>query len=106
MTAPATRIERDTFGPIEVPADRLWGAQTQRSLEHFRISTEKMPAALIRALLHRQAQRRAASTSPSASLDTKKAEAIVAAGDEALAGRTPPSSRWRSGRPAPARRPT
>ena len=32
MTDPATRIERDTFGPIEVPADRLWGAQTQRSL--------------------------------------------------------------------------
>ena len=47
----ATRIERDSFGPIEVPADRLWGAQTQRSLEHFRISTEKMPEALIRALL-------------------------------------------------------
>ena len=51
MTTQATRIERDTFGPIEVPADRLWGAQTQRSLEHFRISTEKMPEALIRALL-------------------------------------------------------
>ncbi len=51
MTASPTRIERDTFGPIAVPADRLWGAQTQRSLEHFRISSEKMPAALIRALL-------------------------------------------------------
>src|SRR5215813_12333852 len=47
----AMRTERDTFGPIEVPSDRLWGAQTQRSLEHFRISTEKMPDALIRALL-------------------------------------------------------
>ena len=42
-----TRIEKDTFGPIEVPADRLWGAQTQRSLEHFRISGERMPAELI-----------------------------------------------------------
>ena len=51
MTQQATRIERDSFGPIEVPADRLWGAQTQRSLEHFRISTEKMPEPLIRALL-------------------------------------------------------
>ena len=51
MTAPAMRIERDTFGPIDVPANRLWGAQTQRSLHHFHISTEKMPAALIRALL-------------------------------------------------------
>jgi fumarate hydratase class II len=47
MKAPATRTERDTFGPIEVPADRLWGAQTQRSLKHFRISTEK-PVVLIR----------------------------------------------------------
>ncbi len=59
MTDPSTRIERDSFGPIEVPADRLWGAQTQRSLEHFRISTEKMPEALIRALLDRQALMRA-----------------------------------------------
>ena len=49
MSQSATRIERDTFGPIDVPADRLWGAQTQRSLQYFRISTEKMPAALIRA---------------------------------------------------------
>ena len=48
---PCTRVERDTFGPIEVPADQLWGAQTQRSLLHFRISTEKMPTELIRALL-------------------------------------------------------
>lgn len=38
------------MGPIEVPADHLWGAQTQRSLEHFRISVEKMPVALIHAL--------------------------------------------------------
>ena len=41
------RIEKDTFGPIEVPAERLWGAQTQRSLENFRISGERMPAELI-----------------------------------------------------------
>ena len=46
-----TRTERDTFGPIEVPADRLWGAQTQRSLEHFRISGERMPLALVHALV-------------------------------------------------------
>ena len=44
------RIEKDTFGDIAVPADRLWGAQTERSLRHFDISTEKMPAELIRAL--------------------------------------------------------
>ena len=44
------RIERDTFGEIRVSADRLWGAQTQRSLENFRISGERMPSELIRAL--------------------------------------------------------
>jgi fumarate hydratase class II len=86
MTTGKTRIERDTFGPIEVPADRLWGAQTQRSLEHFRISTEKMPAALIRALLI--IKRSAARVSVALDvLDAKKAEAIIAAADEALAGR-------------------
>ncbi|MFL5397835.1 MAG: lyase family protein, partial [Myxococcales bacterium] len=46
----AMRIEKDTFGNIEVPAERLWGAQTQRSLQNFKISTEKMPPALIKAL--------------------------------------------------------
>jgi len=45
----ATRIERDTFGPIEVPRDALWGAQTQRALQHFRIGGETMPRPLIRA---------------------------------------------------------
>jgi fumarate hydratase, class II len=85
MTTQATRIERDSFGPIEVPADRLWGAQTQRSLEHFRISTEKMPVALIRALLivKRSCARvnRALGT-----LEPATADAIVAASDEGLAG--------------------
>lgn len=42
-----TRIERDTMGDIEVPAERLWGAQTQRALQHFRISTERMPTELL-----------------------------------------------------------
>ena len=45
-----TRTERDSFGPIEVPGDCLWGAQTQRSLEFFRISSERMPDELIHAL--------------------------------------------------------
>jgi fumarate hydratase class II len=46
----ATRTESDTFGPIEVPADRLWGAQTQRSLENFRIGGERMPCRWFHAL--------------------------------------------------------
>src|SRR5688572_16275822 len=81
-----TRIERDSFGPIEVPADRLWGAQTQRSLEHFRISHEKMPAALLRALLI--VKRSAARVNVMLDvLPQKIADAIVAAADEGLAGR-------------------
>ena len=48
--APATRIETDTFGPIEVPASQYWGAQTQRSLGNFKIGGERMPLPLIRAL--------------------------------------------------------
>jgi fumarate hydratase class II len=46
----ATRQESDTFGPIDVAADRYWGAQTQRSLQNFKISTERMPPAVVRAL--------------------------------------------------------
>jgi fumarate hydratase, class II len=46
----ATRVETDSFGPIDVPADRYWGAQTERSLENFRIGNERMPAAIVRAL--------------------------------------------------------
>lgn len=48
--SPSTRTETDTFGPIEVPADRLWGAQTQRSLQNFRIGAELMPLPIIHAL--------------------------------------------------------
>ena len=44
------RQEHDSFGAIEVPSERLWGAQTQRSLEHFHISTERMPVELMMAL--------------------------------------------------------
>jgi fumarate hydratase class II len=46
----SVRVESDTFGPIEVPADRYWGAQTQRSLQNFRIGGERMPLPLVRAL--------------------------------------------------------
>ena len=49
-TTSKTRVERDTFGPIEVPADKLWGAQTQRSLQNFDISGEHQPREIIRAL--------------------------------------------------------
>ena len=48
--SPSTRTETDSFGPIQVPADRYWGAQTQRSLQNFRIGQDRMPIAIIRAL--------------------------------------------------------
>jgi fumarate hydratase class II len=99
MTVPSMRIERDSFGPIEVPADRLWGAQTQRSLEHFRISTEKMPDALIRALL--MIKRSAAQVNSAlGALPRAKADAIVAAADEMLLGRHSgefPLAVWQTG---------
>src|SRR5450631_4405424 len=99
MTVRSTRTERDTFGPIEVPEEHLWGAQTQRSLQYFRISTEKMPPALIRALLI--VKRASAQVNLELGiLPAKTAEAIIAAADEALAGRHDgefPLAVWQTG---------
>ena len=81
-----TRQERDTFGPIEVPAERLWGAQTQRSLLNFAISTERQPPELIHALV--LVKRAAAQVNHALGLlPGDKAGGIVAAADEVLAGR-------------------
>ena len=85
-TLSTTRIETDSMGAIEVPTDRLWGAQTQRSLAHFAISGERLPTELIRALA--EVKRACAVVNPSlASLDADRADAIVAAADEVIAGR-------------------
>jgi fumarate hydratase class II len=82
----ATRTEQDSFGPIEVPAERLWGAQTQRSLENFRISGERLPPEFVRALvLVKKAV--ALVNAELGVLDPAKGGAIVAAADEVLAGR-------------------
>ncbi len=93
------RLEHDTFGPIAVPAERLWGAQTQRSLEHFAISSETMPPELIRALaLVKQAA--AQVNGELGLLPPPVAGAIAAAADEVLAGRHPaefPLSVWQTG---------
>jgi fumarate hydratase, class II len=93
------RIERDTFGDIAVPSDALWGAQTQRSLHHFDISSERMPPELLRALA--LVKRSAARVNRELGvLDAKKADAIAAAADEVLAGRHDaqfPLSLWQTG---------
>ncbi len=80
-----TRIERDTLGTVEVPVDRLWGAQTQRSLAHFRISGERMPAEILDALalVKREC---AKANAELGQLDKRLARGIVRAADEVLAG--------------------
>ncbi|MEN3976327.1 class II fumarate hydratase [Emcibacter sp. SYSU 3D8] len=79
-----TRIEKDSFGDIAVPADRYWGAQTQRSLENFPIGGERMPAGIVHALgLIKQA---AAMVNRRHGLDPTLAEAIAAAAAEVSSG--------------------
>ncbi|OHX14132.1 fumarate hydratase, class II [Chromobacterium sphagni] len=93
------RVETDSFGPIDVADSALWGAQTQRSLEHFAISSEKMPQELILALA--MVKRAGALTNMELGLlDGAKAQAIVTAADEVLAGRHDgqfPLSVWQTG---------
>src|SRR5690242_20193317 len=81
-----TRIERDSMGEIAVPADRYWGAQTQRSLENFRIGGERMPAPLVRAL---GIQKKAAALANVAMglLDRRIGEAIIKAAQEVIDGK-------------------
>ena len=81
-----TRTETDTFGPIEVAADRYWGAQTERSRNNFRIGDELMPLPIIRALAI--VKRAAAETNRElGSLDARRAKAIVEAAQEIIDGR-------------------
>jgi fumarate hydratase class II len=82
----ATRIETDTFGPIEVAADRYWGAQAQRSLGNFKIGWEKQPLPVVRAL--GIVKRAAAETNLKlGKLDAKIAETIIAAANEVIDGK-------------------
>jgi len=80
-----TRTESDSFGPIEVPADKYWGAQTQRSRQNFRIGEERMPGPLVRAL---GIQKKAAALANMklGVLDTRLGEAMVKAADEVIDG--------------------
>ncbi|MGE8397547.1 MAG: lyase family protein, partial [Comamonas sp.] len=93
------RTERDTFGPIEVPAAQLWGAQTQRSLQNFDISGEQQPREIIAALA--QVKKASATVNHALGLlDAHKAQAINAAADEVLAGQHPsefPLVVWQTG---------
>jgi len=94
-----TRIEHDAWGDIPVPGDHLWGAQTQRSIEHFAISTERMPAELLHALaLVKSAAARV--NERAGRLKPEKADAIARAAAEVADGRLAaefPLSVWQTG---------
>ncbi len=94
-----TRTETDTFGPIDVPAEAYWGAQSQRSIGNFKIGVEKMPREIIAAL--GVVKRAAAETNMAlGKLDAKIGEAIVAAAQEVIDGKLDahfPLSVWQTG---------
>jgi fumarate hydratase class II len=84
--ASKTRTESDAFGPLEIPADKLWGAQTERSLHNFHIGQERMPVAIIRAL--GLIKRAAAEVNRDlGSLDERRARAIIKAAQDVAAGK-------------------
>jgi fumarate hydratase, class II len=94
-----SRIETDSLGPVFVPEDRLWGAQSQRSLENFRIGEEKQPLPLIRALAI--VKRAAAETNMTlGKLDARIGKAIAAAAEEVVDGKLDdhfPLAVWQTG---------
>lgn len=83
----SVRVEKDTFGPLEVPADKYWGAQTQRSLQNFDIGgeRERMPAPLIKAF--GVLKKSAAHVNKTYGLDPKIADAISTAADDVISGK-------------------
>ena len=95
------RTEHDSMGDILVPADRYWGAQTQRSLENFPIGTEKMPVAIVRAFgLLKKAAAQANATLCPARMTPERASAICRACDEVIAGKLDdhfPLAVWQTG---------
>ena len=98
-TSPNVRVETDSFGPLEVPSQKYWGAQTQRSLGNFKIGTETMPLPLVRAL--GMVKRCAAQTNMAQGiLDTNIGEAIIAAANEVCEGKLDthfPLKVWQTG---------
>ena len=85
-TRPKTRIESDAFGPLDIPADKLWGAQTERSLHNFRIGSERMPVEIVHAL--GLIKRAAAEVNRDlGSLDGRRTKAIAAVAQDIAAGK-------------------
>ena len=85
-TNPSTRTETDSFGPLEVPADKYWGAQTQRSIQNFPIGWERQPVAIVRALgVIKQAC--AQVNMATGAIDASLGQAIADAAAEVVAGK-------------------
>ncbi|MFV0513206.1 MAG: lyase family protein, partial [Jhaorihella sp.] len=83
---PQTRTETDSFGPLEVPADKYWGAQTQRSLMNFPIGWERQPVAIVRALgVIKKAC--AMANKASGKLEARLADAVIEAAGEVIEGK-------------------
>ncbi len=103
----AVRIEKDSLGEVQVPADHLWGAQTQRSLTYFPIGTARFtwrrPVIRAMGLLKKCA---ALANGELEQLPAAKVDLIVRAADEVIAGDGTRSSPSWSSKPAPARNPT
>ncbi len=98
-TQPSTRVERDAMGEVQVPEAALWGAETQRSLMHFEISTERMPHVLLLAMAQIK-QAGALVHAELGLLEPAKAQAIARAADEVLQGQHDdafPLSLWQTG---------
>jgi len=95
----AARTESDTMGPVEVPGDKYWGAQAQRSLANFKIGWEKQPQPIVRAL--GIVKRASAETNIAlGKLDTKLGAAIITAADEVIEGKLDahfPLTVWQTG---------
>src|SRR5882757_8312473 len=82
----STRSETDSFGPIEVPSDRYWGAQTERSRQNFRIGHDRMPMPIVRALgIVKLAS--AETNRELGLLDQRRARAIIRAAREVIDGK-------------------
>lgn len=99
MTNSDTRTERDSFGEMHIPADALWGAQTQRAVENFPIGDDRMPPPLLHAFGLQKAACAVANMAVGG-LDRTVGEAIVRAAEEVAAGRLDahfPLSVWQSG---------
>ena len=94
----ATRSETDSFGPLEVPADKYWGAQTQRSIQNFPIGWERQPVAVVRALgVIKKAC--ALANKAQGTLDARYGRRHRRRRGEVVEGRSTTTSRWSSGRP-------